>query len=192
MGTRRRNYSQLPVSSKSRQRPSTSRGPGLGSEAPRVSRAASGQSCAAEPASAPCASSLCPRPPGARAPGSPLRHHEEQGGERDGGAVAQPSGHPHLRVVVWEQHGGGSPGSLPRGVRGCSAPLAEAETEGDGVRDSGVRGPRPGPAGPQCSDIPSSLRSVPLSLWFSACVCFSPTASPLLLASACLCVTVLV
>lgn len=54
-------------------------------------------------------SPLVPRSPGARTPVSSLCHHEEQRGQCDCRAVAQPGGHPHLRVVVRKQHGGGSP-----------------------------------------------------------------------------------
>lgn len=51
---------------------------------------------------------LCLRSPGACTPVSPLCHHEEQRGQCNRRAVAQPGGHPDLRVVVREQHRGES------------------------------------------------------------------------------------
>lgn len=64
---------------------------------------------------------LCLRSLGARTPVSSLCHHKEQRGQRDSCAVAQPSGHPHLRVVVRKQHGGGL--AFCMGLGGSSAQM---------------------------------------------------------------------
>lgn len=46
------------------------------------------------------------RSPGACAPVAPFRHNEEQRGQCHCSALAQPSGHSHVRVVVRKQHRG--------------------------------------------------------------------------------------
>lgn len=49
---------------------------------------------------------LCLRSPGACAPVAPFRHNKEQRGQCHCSALAQPSGHSHVRVVVRKQHRG--------------------------------------------------------------------------------------
>lgn len=79
---------------------------------------------------------LCLRSPGARTPVSSLCHHKEQRGQRNGSAVAQPSGHPHLRVVVRKQHGGRS--AFQQDLVAAQPRRAGGKRKGKGLGDSGV------------------------------------------------------
>lgn len=120
---------------------------------------------------------LCLRSSGACASRPALCHHKEQRSQRNCCAVAQPSGHPHLRVVVWEQHRGGSCWKQHAWVlMAAQLQLAEAEREWDCLWNSIVRG-WGSPWGQQALRASTSVFSLSLCLCFSACLCsfLSPT-----------------